>query len=69
MEHIYRGFRISLRQDSQGWHAKFWRVSGASVNLKAFATEDEGSAVCAIRANQAVDLFLDYVGGAPKSGD
>jgi hypothetical protein len=62
VEHIYRGFRISLRQDHLGWHAKFWRVSGTAVFLTAVATEAEGRDVCLRRAETAVANFLAYVG-------
>lgn len=61
MEHIYRGFRISIREADNGWHARFWRVSGTPVTIKASATQEEGSAVCLERAAMAVDAFIAYV--------
>lgn len=61
MEHVYRGFRISVREDSTGYHAKFWRVSGAPISIRATSTLDEGSSVCLARATAAIDQFILYV--------
>lgn len=65
MEHIYRGFRISLRQAEGGWHAKFWRVSGAPVMLAASASGTDGCDACLVLAKEAVDRFLAYIGQTP----
>ena len=62
VEHIYRGYRISIREESDGFHAKFWRVSGAPVNITARASREEGDGVCLQRAKAAVDKFIAYVG-------
>jgi len=61
VEHIYRGFRISIREESDGFQAKFWRVTGAPVIIKARASLEEGSALCLERATAAVDEFVAYV--------
>lgn len=61
MEHIYRAYRISLRQDETGWHARFWKVGGAPVHLSATATLEEGCESCLDRARRAVDSFIAYV--------
>jgi hypothetical protein len=65
VEHIYRGYRISIRMAEDGWHAKFWHVNGAPLAISAKATHDEGGAVCLNRAAQAIDRYIAYVG--PRS--
>lgn len=61
MEHIYRGFRISIREENDGFYAKFWQVTGAPLVIKASATLEEGSDVCLKRATEAVNKFIAYV--------
>lgn len=61
MEHIYRGFRISIREESDGFHARFWRVTGEPVKIKASAKLHEGRDVCLSHATDAIDKFIAYI--------
>lgn len=66
MDDIYRGFRISVSADGDGWRCRIASVRGTVAPFEVCSEPGEAEETCFDRACRRIDDYLRFLG--PGSG-